>query len=173
VSAAAEQNLELKARCPRPAAARAAVLQLDLRAEFVEQQTDTYFLAARGRLKLREIDGQTAVLIWYDRPDAAQARTSSYRRAAVADPGALKAALAAGLGIRGAVRKQREIYLWHNVRIHLDHVADLGSFLEFEAVLTGGGDPVVAQERLDRLCVLLGVSAADRLAVSYADLLGI
>jgi len=33
------------------------------------------------------------------------------------------------------VSKRREIYLWHNVRIHLDAVTGLGSFVEFEAVL--------------------------------------
>jgi adenylate cyclase class IV len=32
------------------------------------------------------------------------------------------------------VSKRREIYLWHNVRIHPDAVTGLGSFVEFEAV---------------------------------------
>ncbi|MGK3856667.1 class IV adenylate cyclase, partial [Enterococcus faecium] len=82
-----------------------------------------------GRLKLREIDGQAAVLIWYDRPDHDAARLSKYHLVPVADPAALKAALTDALGVRGEVRKRREIYLWHNVRIHLDEVAGLGSFL--------------------------------------------
>ena len=51
------------------------------------------------------------------------------------DAGALKTALVAALGIRGVVHKRREIYLWHNVRIHLDEVAGLGALVEFEAVL--------------------------------------
>ena len=38
--------------------------------------------------------------------------------------------LAEALGVRSVVRKRREIYLYHNVRIHLDEVCDLGRFLE-------------------------------------------
>ena len=33
------------------------------------------------------------------------------------------------------VRKRREVLLWDNVRIHLDAVDDLGTFVELEAVV--------------------------------------
>jgi adenylate cyclase, class 2 len=168
-----EQNLELKARCPNLTAAHEAARALATTGPTVEFQTDTYFRIAEGRLKLREIEGQTAVLIWYDRPNDHDPRFSAYRRAPVADAASVKAVLAGALGVRGEVRKRRTIYLWHNVRIHLDEVAGLGTFLEFEAVLTSGGEPGVARERLAHLCRRLQVAPEDRLAVSYADLLGI
>src|SRR5262249_50856778 len=126
-----------------------------------------------GRLKLREIEGRPAVLIWYERPDNTPARSSHYHLVPVADAAALKATLSAALGVRGTVSKRREIYLYQNVRIHLDEVARLGSFVEFEAVLADDANLPVAHALLNQLTDLLGISAADYLAPSYADLLGL
>jgi adenylate cyclase class IV len=166
------QNLELKVRCPDLAAARETVRGF-ASGPTVEVQTDTFFRVPHGRLKLRQIAGQEAVLIWYDRPDRGEARLSTYRLVPVPDPGQLGVTLTAALGVRGAVRKRREIYLWHNVRIHLDEVEQLGSFIEFEAVLTSAEDIPVSRERLEHLYRVLGVSPADHLAAAYADLLGL
>jgi adenylate cyclase class IV len=167
------RNLELKARCPDPGAARAAVRRLVGREAEAQIQTDTYFRVAHGRLKLREIEGQPAELIWYDRPDQSAARTSAYYRVPAPDAAGLKAALAAAVGVRGEVRKQREITLWHNVRIHLDDVSGLGTFVELEAVLSPNDNEAVARVRLAELCAALGVRPGDQLGSSYADLLGL
>jgi predicted adenylyl cyclase CyaB len=83
------------------------------------------------------------------------------------------AALTSALGVRGVVRKRREIYLWHNVRVHLDEVDGLGTFVEFEAVLSEDEDEATARQRLEHLSGLLAVTSADHLAVAYADLLGL
>lgn len=165
-------NLELKARHSDLAAARAAAVALGANPGEVEEQADTYFHVKHGRLKLREIAGQAAVLIAYDRPNERTARLSAYHLIPITDPAALKAGLTATLGIRGEVRKRREILLWHNVRIHLDAVAGLGTFIEFEAVLSPADDEVTAGARLAQLGAALGVQPADHLAPSYADLLG-
>jgi predicted adenylyl cyclase CyaB len=149
------------------------VLQLGAGAAGREVQTDTYFPVPHGRLKLREIEGRPAVLIAYDRPNRDQVRTSAYHLVPVGDPAALKAALASSLGVRGEVRKEREIYLWHNVRVHLDEVAGLGAFIEFEAVLSEADGEEVSRQRLERLCAALGIDQAASLAPSYADLLGL
>jgi adenylate cyclase class IV len=167
------QNLELKARHADLRAAAAALERLGARGPAVEDQTDTYFRVPNGRLKLREIAGQPAVLIRYDRPDHPDARTSTYLLVPAPDPDGLRAALAAAVGVRGTVRKRRTVYLWHNVRIHLDEVAGLGTFVEFEAVLSPGEDEPAARARLEELGGLLGIGPADHLAPSYADLLGL
>jgi predicted adenylyl cyclase CyaB len=166
------RNLELKARCPGLAGAREKVVGLGARNGGTEIQTDSYFRVARGRLKLREIEGQSAVLIWYDRANHQEARPSDYYLVPVADAAGMKAALGAALGLRGQVQKRREIYLWHNVRIHLDEVAGLGTFIEFEAVLSPGADEGTAAERLGHLCQVFSTSTADHVAPSYSDLLG-
>ncbi len=166
------RNLEIKARCPDLAAARQAARHL-CGLPAIEDQVDTYFHVPRGRLKLRAINGRNAVLIAYERSDRAAARLSHYRLVPVPDPELLTAALAGSLGIRGRVHKHREIYLHHNVRIHLDEVAGLGSFLELEAVLTTSNEEADADGRVAGLLALFHIEEADFLAVSYADLLGV
>jgi predicted adenylyl cyclase CyaB len=91
----------------------------------------------------------------------------------VTDAAGLKAALTAALMARGTVRKRREIYLHQNVRVHLDEVAGLGTFVEFEAVLSTGDHLAQAQSLLDRLCRLLGIVPEDCIGSSYADLMGL
>jgi predicted adenylyl cyclase CyaB len=169
----ARRNLELKARYPDLARARAAVAQLGARPGGTEEQTDTFFPVPHGRLKLREIADQPAYLISYDRPDRTGQRLCNYHLSPVAEPGSLKALLAAALGVRGEVRKRREIHFWHNVRIHLDDVAGLGRFVEFEAVLGPDDDEAIARDRLDHLCRVLRIAPSDHLAPAYADLLGL
>jgi predicted adenylyl cyclase CyaB len=166
-------NLELKARHGDLAAAAAVAAGLGALGPTVQVQTDTYFRVPHGRLKLREIEGGTAELIGYDRPDRGEARTSTYLIMHVPDPGMLQSILAAALGVRGRVRKRRVIYLWHNVRIHLDEVDGLGTFVEFEAVLSAGEDGATAHARLEELGRALGIRPEDHLAPSYADLLGL
>lgn len=166
-------NLELKARLGDPAAARAALVALGARLAAVEDQLDTYFAVPHGRLKLREINGREALLIWYDRPDARVSRRCDYHLVPTADPAGLRAALSAALTVRGEVRKRREIFLWHNVRIHLDEVAGLGRFVEFEAVLGPDDDPAASQVRLATLGERLGLTPDHHEATSYADLLGL
>jgi predicted adenylyl cyclase CyaB len=78
-----------------------------------------------------------------------------------------------GAFLRGVVRKRREVHMYCNVRIHLDDVEGLGTFVELEAVISPQADERVSLERLDTLCGLLGLSRGDGIAGSYADLLGI
>ena len=170
---ALRRNLELKARCADLAAAREAVRRLGAAPVGLELQVDTYFIVPKGRLKLREIPGQPAVLIWYDRPNQDGVRASGYYLVPIPHPSTLKAALSAALRVRGEVHKRREIYLWHNVRIHLDDVAGLGSFLELEAVLSPTEDEAMSSARLEPLCRALAIETADTQAASYADLLGL
>ena len=139
----------------------------------LELQTDTYFRVPNGRLKLREMQGRLPVLIWYRRPDRAEVRASDYQLVPVAEPAQLKAALAGALGLRGLVHKRREIFWWHNVRVHLDDVEGLGTFVEFEAVLGPADGEAVSLQSLQDLLARLPLNAAASLAGSYADLLGI
>jgi predicted adenylyl cyclase CyaB len=172
MSTSPNRNLELKARCACLATARQAILQLDIRGADVQLQTDTFFQAPHGRLKLRVIAERKAELIWYDRPDSPGARTSTYHLVSVSDPAGLKAALAAAVGVRGVVRKRREIYLWQNVRIHLDDVEGLGTFVELEAVITTDAEAAQAPAQLRELSPLLGLREEDCLAAAYVDLPG-
>ena len=139
----------------------------------VMRQVDTYFPVPHGRLKLREIVGVRSELIWYSRADAATTRNSDYRLTPVSHPAELRASLDAALGTRGTVSKVRHLLLWHNVRIHLDDVAGLGTFVEFEAVMSAGEIEADGHRRIGELCDVLGITPAHHEQASYSDLLGL
>ena len=168
----ARKNIELKARCASLDDVRSHCIRMGAKAQGTLVQIDTYFHATHGRLKLREINGETAELIAYDRPNEVGFRTSEYLVAPVLDPVTIKAALACALGLRGVVRKRRDLFLWHNVRIHLDDVENLGTFVEFEAVLSANDDDPASRDRLHKLQSELRITPEDRVAGSYSDLLG-
>jgi homotetrameric cytidine deaminase len=168
----ARRNVELKARDTDPAATLERALALGATDEGVLTQRDTYFERARGRLKLREQDGGReagARLIAYVRPDDQAARTSAYRLAEVADPAALREALDAALGTLVVVEKRRRLLLYENVRIHLDEVRDLGSFVELEGVADPDSDLRREHDLVARLRDELALG--DPVAGSYSDLL--
>lgn len=166
------RNVELKARLANPQHARATAEALAAKRLGAQHQVDTYFRCNRGRLKLRQTDGLSSQLVWYARPDAEGPKRSDYRLVPVANPETLKAALSAALGVGVVVEKQREVFLAGRVRIHLDRVAGLGEFLEFEAVLAEGEDESAGHAELDRLIEQFGVRPEDLVAGSYAELIG-
>jgi homotetrameric cytidine deaminase len=165
------RNVELKARDPHPERSleRARALGAEDRGEL--RQRDTYFAAARGRLKLREQEPGGAELIAYDRADAARARESRYRIAAVADPVAVREALDAALGTVVVVDKRRRLLLWEGVRIHLDRVEGLGDFVELEGVADAASDLAHEADLVARLRDELAIADDAIEATGYADLL--
>ncbi len=165
------RNLELKARLNSlPDAVRRAE-QVATQHVGCQIQQDTYFHCRTGRLKLRTIAGGPAQLVSYARPDRPDAALSRYHLVDVPDAPALEQALNVTLGVWVVVRKRREIYLHHNVRIHLDDVAGLGVFLEFEAVLSPQDDDLVSRTRLDFLSQHFNLSPDDLRHESYSDML--
>ena len=161
-------NLELKCRVKSLEAMHAAAWSLGIQPIEVLIQTDVYFDVPHGRLKLRRIDGKTAELIQYDRVDAPSARWSRFYRYEVRDPQSLEGMLTRALGLRGVVRKRRTLYLYGPVRIHLDEVEDLGSFLEFEIVETSEEE---SRAMMERLKTTFSIQSEDVIGGSYIDLL--
>ena len=166
------QNIELKACLASLDDARAVAQRLATERLEDQHQVDTYFHCRSGRLKLREITGQRNELVWYERPDQQQSKACRYQLVRIDDAAGLKQALTSAWGIRCIVEKYREIYLYQNVRIHLDRVVDLGEFLEFEAVLGPDVDTETGHAQVAFLRDQFQIADADLLTGSYADLLG-
>jgi homotetrameric cytidine deaminase len=164
---APRRNVELKALDPDPVRSLAVCRDLGAEDRGVLRQRDTYFRARQGRLKLREEEPGGAVLIQYDRPDAAAARESRYRLAPVPDPDTMRASLDAALGTLVVVDKERHLLLWDGVRIHLDTVAGLGSFVELEGVAPPESDLSAEREKVAHLQDALGIG--EILTDSYSD----
>jgi predicted adenylyl cyclase CyaB len=166
-------NLEIKARCADLDAARERTKALATRRVGVDRQTDSYFVTRRGRLKLRESSLSGGQLVPYLRPDQPGPKRADYGVIPIEEPEKVKALLAEILGVHRVVRKVREVWLHENVRIHLDEVEGLGSFVELEAVYDGARESLAAQERKLRFLMdQLGIREEDLVDVSYEGLLG-
>ena len=167
------RNVELKARDPHPERSLAICRELGAEDRGELWQRDTYFAAPHGGLKLREQRPGDPHLVQFERPDRAEERESRYRLVPVEDADALTAALGAALGVRGVVEKRRRLLLWRDVRIHLDAVERLGTFLELEAVAPPDSDLALEHERIATLREALAIGADRLVPVGYATMLGL
>ena len=164
-------NVEIKARCTDHDAVRSALKRLGSRKVGVDHQIDTYFRVPEGRLKLRE-GGIENSLIHYERPDQSGPKTSDVLLYRVDPDPSLKAVLSRALGVLVVVDKHREIHFVDNVKIHLDEVDGLGTFLEIEAIdADGSRSEAELQAQCEAFMADFGVKEGDLLDVSYSDML--
>jgi len=161
------RNLELKCRIASKAIGCETARALGAQPQGVLVQEDTYFVVPHGRLKLREHHPGAAELIAYDRPDQKGDRWSSYQKIDVTASPGLKAALAHSLGVACVVRKERHLFLAPHARIHIDEVAGLGVFLEFEVT---NEDRAAAERIMAELRKGFGLEGEEGIGGSYADL---
>lgn len=166
---APRRNIELKARDPDPSVSRELCRALGAEDHGELYQRDTYFVVSRGGLKLREQSPGRAHLIQFDRSSEPQERESRYRLIEVDDGPALRAALESALGVRVTVTKRRRLFIWRAVRIHLDEVEGLGSFIEFEAVAPPDSDLAHEYELVRELRERFAVSDERLVAQGYAE----
>jgi predicted adenylyl cyclase CyaB len=169
VDPAARRNIELKARDGDPERSLACCRELGAVDHGVLWQRDTYFPVASGWLKLREQRPGDAVLIHYDRPDQPEQRESRYQLARVLDVEEARQALTDALGVTVTIVKQRHLFLWNSVRIHLDDVDGLGRFIELEAVAPPTSDLENEWRQVALLRQRLAITDENLVAAGYAQ----
>jgi adenylate cyclase, class 2 len=163
------RNVEIKAPLADFDGARAALVRLGARAAATMEQVDRYYELGEGRrVKLRTVAGRAAELISYRRPEASGVRVSDYEVTPVRDDEACLVPKTRPLVV---VRKRRELHLVDNVRVHLDQVDGLGTFIELEAVIDAEHDEATCRRQVDEITAALGVGEASFIRASYAELL--
>lgn len=164
-------NVEIKAYCSSPDTIRSILEKHGADFQGTDQQTDTYFEVAEGRLKLREGSIENN-LIYYQRPDDSEPKASDINLVPINQPSEMKALLTAALDIMVIVEKEREIYFIDNVKFHIDEVDGLGNFVEIEAI---DRDQSLSEEELRKQCQyylnLFDIPEEDLISVSYSDML--
>ena len=165
-------NIEIKAFYKDLGKARRIAEKLGARYQGQDRQVDTYFKVPAGRFKMRESRRKGAELIPYRRPNSRGPKTSDYVLIPLPDPGKTKGILASLLGVDAVVKKQRELFLLGNVRIHLDRVQGLGEFLEFEAVFKKDTPRIREKEKakVEKLIRAFEIPPEDLLKFSYREL---
>jgi adenylate cyclase class IV len=164
------ENLEIKARDPDPHETFKGAKAVGALDRGLIEQHDTFFWLPSGRLKLRR-QGGDAALIYYERRDLAQPAPSHVRRVPLGDPQHTTEVLDHFLGATAVVVKTRRLLVKGNVRIHLDEVAGLGSFVELEAIAPPGMRPEWQLGTINALRRVLGITDDRLVSGAYADYL--
>jgi adenylate cyclase class IV len=174
------QNVEFKAELRDLPLARSIARALGAEPKGTLVQTDTYYTLlppAPGkrrrirdtRLKKRETVGAPTQWISYDRENTAAPKLSRFKIYTEEE-----AAEKFGPGphpVRLVVRKSRELLMFDNVRIHLDTVEGLGTFVEFEAMVSPRHPQAACRATLATLRSALTGAMGEPIAVGYADML--
>ena len=169
-------NIEIKARCPNPEHVRAVLEAAGARRVGLDRQIDTYFEVERGRLKLRSGDIEKS-LIYYERPDGDAPKKSEVLLHRCADPETLERVLRAVFKVKCVVDKRREIYYHGNVKLHVDDVESLGSFVEIEVIHDADetSNRAIDEDQMLAECnawmARLGVNKDDLMRESYSDMI--
>jgi adenylate cyclase class IV len=167
-AARAGTNLGIKMRSSHLHLALQRSLELGAENFGEEEQLDSYFRVARGRLKLRQRPSG-AELISYMRRERLGPRKTEYRAIDVPAPERLKSAFISALGLLGEVEKSRWLLLADGIRIQLDQVPELGSFVELEASLEEASELGPVAGRLQVLRQLLELGDESLVGGSYID----
>lgn len=162
------RNVELKAWDPDPARSLEACRALGAEDNGTIWQRDSYFNVSSGGLKLREESPGRPHLIQFERASEPQQRESRYRTIEVTDAHTLLSALTAAVGLAVVVTKRRRLFLWQDVRIHLDDVEHLGTFIELEAVAPPGSDLGHEHELISQLRGTFAIIDERLAAAGYA-----
>jgi predicted adenylyl cyclase CyaB len=165
------RNIEIKARVPGLATFRAKAASLASSPKQIINQTDTFFVVSRGRLKVRAFSDGSGELISYERADQQGPKESVYTRVTCDDAQALTWALSRVLSVRGIVAKEREVFLVGRTRVHLDQVENLGCFVELEVVLEPGEPAEEGRCEAHHLLRSLQIPEQALVAEAYIDLL--
>ena len=166
------KNLEIKARYPDAEKAVKIAGELTLSGGETDLQEDYYFNTRKGLLKLRVSKLSGAYLIPYIRPRKKGERLSRFLTIPVEAPESSIELLDEILGIDIIVKKERKIYFYENVRVHIDRVEKLGAFLEFEAVFdTDNADEESERQKLEYLMREFAIERDNLIADSYYHLL--
>jgi adenylate cyclase class 2 len=166
-----QNNLEIKLPFTDFSFAEQRIIALGASLLGSDKQTDNYYNTRKGTLKLRFSELEEAALIANLRNDGPGIRLASFVRIPVPDPAATNLLYEQMLGVCAVIKKQRKVFNYQDVRIHLDEVEGLGSFLEFECVLNPKRhDESVERFKLRHLMHMFEIKDEMLLAASYYQL---
>lgn len=166
----AHTNIEIKAESDNQDKIKRILKNKNAVFKGEDHQIDTYFSVNAGRLKLREGKIENC-LVHYQRQNHELPKQSNLSLFKAEPCGSLKDVLTNAPGVLVVVDKKREIYFIDNVKFHIDTVKGLGSFVEIEAIDTGG----ISKEKLLEQCnyypELFNINCKNLVVVSYSDML--
>ena len=168
------RNIEIKAYHSKHKVIRAFLKNNGALFKGIDHQIDTYFAVKTGRLKIREGTIENSI-VYYCRMNTSGPKLCRYTLLHFEQDDhvlkTLKDILTASIDVIAVVDKKREIYYINNVKIHLDTVKDLGTFVEIEAIETGNIGEVKLRKQCEYYVTELGIKKENLVQVSYSDMM--
>lgn len=166
-------NVEIKARHDDLDAVRKVLRDSHAEYRGLDHQVDIYFAVSDGRLKLRRsVFPEENHIIAYHRDNDAGPKQSQILLVPYDPASPMEAILRQYLPVLVEVERRREIYYRGNVKFHIDTVADLGEFVEIEAIDSDGTLGLsVLRSQCNFFTALLSLRKEQYVAQSYSDLL--
>lgn len=165
------RNIELKARIHDIDNIKQRIDSLVQNQPEIIKQQDIFFNCDAGRLKLRIFSEQSGQLIFYQRANKIGPKLSNYYISHTQEPDQLLALLEKSHGIKGVVNKVRNLFLLGRTRIHLDHVEQLGDFIELEVVLKTDESMQLGENEAKQIMAKLGIQKNSLIEHAYIDLI--
>lgn len=163
------QNIELKAELRDIDLARTICKAIRATHIATLEQTDTYYRIPDGRLKKRETVGEPTEVIAYRRENRAAIRPSDFT--IMSEGEAMLRYGSLPMHVWVVVRKTRELWMSGATRIHLDTVEGLGTFIEFEALVSRSNVASTALELVSQLREHFRPAMGGVIDCSYSDML--
>lgn len=163
------QNVEFKCELRDPELAASILRKLGATHIATLDQTDTYFRVTDGRLKRRESRGEPTEWIFYSRDNISRPKVSKFM--IYTEEEARSRFGERPLPVWVVVSKKRQLWMLTGVRVHLDEVAGLGHFLEFEAMVSRRQNAAQRHQDIEALRVALGPTLGEPIACGYSDLI--
>lgn len=137
-------------------------------------QIETHFIVPKGRLQLRQVDGEKTELIYYERENISKPKRIDVFVLEVFENKAITALLKRILEVKATVKRAREIYSYQETQIYLDTVDSLGSYVKFERrTLDAFRETERNAQLLGQLMETLGISSENLEESSYSDLVNL
>lgn len=163
------QNVEFKCELRDPALARIIAAQIGARHVGLLKQIDTYYRVPDGRLKKRECEGEPTEFIFYHRLNRSRPKLSHFTIYSAEEARARFGEKELPSWV--VVTKQRDLWMYAGVRLHIDRVEGLGSYFEAEALVTPAQHVGRCHEAIADVRKHFAPALGELIATSYCDLL--
>jgi adenylate cyclase class 2 len=133
----------------------------------IDRQTDTYFQVSIGKLKLRQGTIENLITHYERKIENGMEKTTVYRYDV--NPSSKQIAdLLRDNAVIGVIKKERQIYVIDNIKIHLDTTPQMDRFIEIEAI---DRNNVYSDDALRSQCLdvrkKLGIRDTDLIQTGY------
>ncbi|CAI4228265.1 unnamed protein product [Auanema sp. JU1783] len=166
-----QQSIVIKARVNDVESTENAIFDLtdSLGTYFVQE--DVYFNVPKGYLKLRIMHpNRCGHLIFNSNSKMSGHKMSKSQITEVEDVTQIRMTLAAALSELGTIRKKRRIFTVDNLRIYLDEVDEMGTFIDVSLTMNTSDEEVIIKKVAD-IRQKLQIQESDIVPVAYLDLM--